>query len=171
MSAPADTRAAQPDNADSVQIAFTLLAGGPSLRWTEVMREIMPSALAPNSGYFIASGASHCTIPGNSLYSVEAHGVRLVDWLAALVDDGSWERTVDCCGDGRSPTSTGRPVAQQQQQPSSARGAGGKVQWECAAAFAQHYREAGFPTPNSTDAGRVQRLYRDFERSQCIAHM
>ena len=43
------------------------------------MREIMPSALAPNSGYFIASGASHCTIPGNSLYSVEADGVRLID--------------------------------------------------------------------------------------------
>ena len=133
------------------------------------MREIMPSALAPNSGYFIASGASHCTIPGNSLYSVEAEGVRLIDWLAALVDDGSWERTVDCCGDARSPTSTARPAAQ--QQPSSARGAGGKAQWECAAAFAQHYRAAGFAAPNSTDAGRVQRLYRDFERRQCTNHI
>ena len=39
-----------------------------------------------------------------------------------------------------------------------------------AKAFAQHYRAAGFAA-NSTDAGRVQRLYRDFERSQCTAHM
>ena len=39
-------------NADSVQIAFSALAGAPSLRWTEVMREVLPTAVAePNSGY------------------------------------------------------------------------------------------------------------------------
>ena len=43
-------------NADSVQISFTLLAEGPSLRWTEVMREVIPSALGPRS---VSAPASH----------------------------------------------------------------------------------------------------------------
>lgn len=42
-------------NADSVQIAFSALAGAPSARWTEVMREISPTIL--DGG---ANGASVC---------------------------------------------------------------------------------------------------------------
>ena len=152
------------DNADSVQIAFTALAGGPSLRWTEVMREIIPSALARYSGYFIADGASHCTIPGNSLYTVTADGVRLIDWLAALVEDGTWDRTVDCCGGTRTSR---HPPPQRQMSATEPSSSSGGRRWQCAVAFAEHYRRAGFPVPNSTDGSLVERLYRDFEQSNC----
>ena len=150
------------DNADSVQVAFTALAGGPSLRWTEAMREIVPSVLAPESGYYIADGSSHCTIPGNSLYSVMADGVRLIDWLAALVEGRGWDRTIDCCGDNHLPRKPRRQVSL-----NTSRGTNGKQKWQCAAAFAEHYQRAGFHAPNSTDALRVERLYRDFERKHC----
>jgi hypothetical protein len=152
------------DNADSVQISFTALAGGPSLRWTEVMREIIPSALAQNSGYFIADGSAHCTIPGNSLYTVSADGVRLIDWLAALIEGTSWERVLDCCSD---TLLSAQPLLTRSEFPKS-RGESGGDQWQCVAAFAEHYSWAGFPTPNTTDATHVGRLYRDFERSHCL---
>ena len=153
------------DNADSVQIAFTALAGGPSSRWTEVMRAIAPSTLAPNSGYFIADGSAHCTTPGNSFYSVTADGVRLVEWLAALVEGSSWARVVDCCGD--TPSSKEPSQVHQQTNLAGTRSDNGRQQWQCAAAFAEHYWRAGFPPPNSTDASRIEGQYRDFERSYC----
>ena len=131
------------------------------------MRTILPSALAQSSGYFIADGSAHCTIPGNSLYTVTADGVRLIDWLAALVEGTSWERTVDCCGD---TSMSKQPVwTNGESSLPNLRSQSGGHEWQCAAAFAEHYWRAGFQAPNSTDATRVERLYRDFERSHCLS--
>ena len=130
------------------------------------MRGIIPSALAQNSGYFIADGSAHCTIPGNSLYTVTADGVRLIDWLAGLIEGASWERAVDCCGD---TLVSAQPLLTNWQSTfRKSRGEGGGHQWQCAAAFAEHYSRAGFPAPNSTDATHIERLYRDFEWSHCL---
>mgnify|MGYP007125201357 CR=1 FL=1 len=129
------------------------------------MRAIAPSTLAPNSGYFIADGSAHCTTPGNSFYSVTADGVRLVEWLAALVEGSSWARVVDCCGD--TPSSKEPSQMHQQTNLASTRSDNGRQQWQCAAAFAEHYWRAGFPPPNSTDASRIEGQYRDFAAKSC----
>lgn len=117
-------------------------------------------------GYYIGSGSGHCTIPGNSLYSVEADGVRLIDWLADLIEtEDEWPRVVDCCANATTHAAS-------HQIPAAAAvgglesGSDGQADWACSAAFAEHYRAAGFPMPNATNAAdraRIERLWTDFD--------
>ena len=73
-------------NADVVQVAFTALAGGNPLTWTEQMRAIIPTFLdAPNAAGAIASGVMHCTTILNGFFTQEVQGVPLVDWLRAML--------------------------------------------------------------------------------------
>jgi hypothetical protein len=140
-------------NADAVQIAFSALGGAPSLRWTEVMRLIVPSALeAPNAAIFIGSGASHCL--GNSIYSKSEEGVTVVDWVAAMINGEPYQQRVDCCGEGVVNATTSRDIRPSDVPRDDPTHAG------CAWAFTEYYDSLGLarPGPNATRAEEAKIL-------------
>ena len=150
-------------NADTVQIAFSALAGAPSLRWTEVMRAILPTAAQqPNSGYMIAAGTGHCIIPGGALYSTQADGTRALDWLARLVNGDVSPQVVDCLAAGEcnaNSAALNRSLAVQKVGSRLA-------DWGCAAAFQEYYTSAGLAMARN-DTRHILKLFASFSAQHC----
>ena len=132
----------------------------------------------------IAPGASHCIIPGNSLYTLTVDGTRVIDWLKGIVNGGDvTPQVVDCLSEGTCPptllstAATNATTTSVAAAAAAAAAAGGRPlllhgAWACAVAFSSHYTRMGFPQPNMTttssdDAAHVQRLYRDFAAAYC----
>jgi hypothetical protein len=92
-------------NYDDIQTQYyTLAGGGDAVQWSTQMRAVQAEieAKSPNFAAFIAAGAQHCAINYARFYSVEAKGVRLVNWLKDLVNDVTID-PVDCSPDCGAP--------------------------------------------------------------------
>lgn len=81
--------------ADEVQIAFFNLQGGLPENWSPRARaELDRLGELPNFASYTAAGDVHCIIPLAELYEYEVDGLRLVDWIAALVAGEAVESVV-----------------------------------------------------------------------------
>ena len=90
--------------ADETQVFyFQAMGGGSEAEWTEQMLESIDTIEEQTDNFcsFLAPGDTHCIVTRNSIYTVESDGVRLVDWLAELLEGGSpgSVRCADCGGD------------------------------------------------------------------------
>jgi hypothetical protein len=93
-----DDRWAQYNTAfDDVQTLYYAVQGGTG-DWSDLMlasiQEIQNSA--PNFHSYIAPGKIHCT--SDTFYTREVEGVKLVDWVEAMVNDEAWDDVMctDC---------------------------------------------------------------------------
>lgn len=89
---------------DENQISyFTAMGGRTPDQWTAQMLESVSviERGTPNFGAFIAGGTGHCITTGDDMYTVQAGGVRFVDWLRKLVAGSV--KPVRCRGDECDP--------------------------------------------------------------------
>lgn len=82
---------------DNQHFYYEAMGGGDVDEWSQQMLASIAEidAGADNFASFIAPGEQHCIILYDNFYTVNAGGVRLVDWLRELVDQGSVE-SVSC---------------------------------------------------------------------------
>jgi hypothetical protein len=68
---------------------YKAMGGGDAASWSSKMKASFAKieAATPNFRSFIADGDVHCIIVRDALYSVTSGGVRLIDWLTAMVND------------------------------------------------------------------------------------
>jgi hypothetical protein len=68
---------------------YKAMGGGDAASWSEKMMASFAKieAATPNFRSFIAGGDVHCIIVRDAFYSVASSGVRLVDWVSAMVSD------------------------------------------------------------------------------------
>lgn len=74
---------------DSVQVFYTTPFGDPDpYEWTPLLDAHLDeiAANAPNYRSFTAGGDVHCITPSSSFYSYAIDGVKLVDWVTALIN-------------------------------------------------------------------------------------
>jgi len=91
---------------DDIQALFYPLMGGTG-DWGQLMlasmQEIQDSA--PSFHSYIAPGAIHCITEYDIFYAREVEGVKLVDWVEAMVNDEAWDDVMctDCETDPLAP--------------------------------------------------------------------
>lgn len=86
---------------DSTQVFYyQAMGGGTQDEWSTTMRAYTErmEASTPNFTSFLADGSAHCTIPYDNLYTFEAEGVRLVDWLDELANGEALPESAQCEG-------------------------------------------------------------------------
>jgi hypothetical protein len=68
---------------------YKAMGGGDAASWSSKMKASFAKieAATPNFRSFVADGDVHCIIVRDALYSVASGGVRLIDWLTAMVND------------------------------------------------------------------------------------
>jgi len=76
---------------------FQAMGGGTAQEWSDQMVASIAEThtATPNFHSFTAPGEMHCILPYNEFYSVQSDGVKLTDWLEALID-GQPLPDVDC---------------------------------------------------------------------------
>jgi hypothetical protein len=91
---------------DAIQTLYYAAMGGTG-DWRDLMlasiQEIQDGAA--NFHAYIAPGAIHCVTPYDIFYSREVEGVKLVDWVDAMVNDEPWDDVMctDCETDPLAP--------------------------------------------------------------------
>ncbi len=82
---------------DSTQVSYFEFMGGDEAAWSAGMLESVAAieSRASNFCSFTADGEQHCILGAENLYSMEADGVRVVDWLQGLLD-GADVGSVSC---------------------------------------------------------------------------
>jgi hypothetical protein len=84
---------------------YSVMGGGDVEEWSGLMLASIDEieSRAENFSAFIAPGDQHCILPYANFYTVEANGVKLVDWLTELLTEGSVDSVrcegVECDGD------------------------------------------------------------------------
>lgn len=79
---------------------FTAMGGSDVAAWSSQMQASIADieTRAPNFASFTAPGEQHCILPYANFYTVQADGVRLVDWLRGMLDGESAPASVACQG-------------------------------------------------------------------------
>jgi hypothetical protein len=91
---------------DEMQTLGYLMQGGTD-DWSDLMLASMQEIEdgASNFHAYIAPGAIHCVTPYDIFYTREVEGVKLVDWVEAMVNDEAWDDVMctDCETDPLAP--------------------------------------------------------------------
>jgi hypothetical protein len=68
---------------------FELFGGGSITEWTALMNADVSTiqSTTPSFRSFITPGTYHCILPYTNFYTVETNGVKVVDWIAEVVQD------------------------------------------------------------------------------------
>ncbi len=77
---------------DEVQSYYLeLMGGGDAAEWTRLMLASLEAIEdhTDNFAAFVAEGDQHCILPREQLYTIDAQGTRLIDWLGELLSEGS----------------------------------------------------------------------------------
>ncbi len=85
---------------DATQVSYFEFMGGEEAEWSAGMLESVSDieSRASNFCNFTADGEQHCILGAENFYSMEADGVRVVDWLWGRLDgaDGGSVSCLDC---------------------------------------------------------------------------
>jgi hypothetical protein len=98
---PAQTMSQYNTVRDETQVFFFKAMGGADeAAWTAAMQASIDDIESRASRFasFTAPGDQHCILPYDNFYTVEADGVRLVDWIASMIADPDVPMSVACQG-------------------------------------------------------------------------
>lgn len=84
---------------DDQTFYFVAMGGSGAEEWSQLMRSSIAEIeeRAPNFAAYTAPGDQHCIVPYANFYTVQANGVRLVDWLRSMIEKASFD-SVMCQG-------------------------------------------------------------------------
>ena len=98
---PAQTMSQYNTVRDETQVFFFKAMGGADeAAWTAAMQASIDDIESRASRFasFTAPGDQHCILPYDNFYTVEADGVRLVDWIASMIAEPDVPMSVACQG-------------------------------------------------------------------------